>query len=225
MEMYAIVNDVQDINEQCSETIRFHMGNKREEQRAKLRASLIDAAEARIVGGGLMNLKARDVTSDAGCALGALYNAFKDIDQLVLRVNSRTLAKLGTALRDACVDGDPPDYMLTALAQAYVDFALTHERLWSALFDFRLPEGVEIPDWHREEHVVLIAHIIRPLSDLRPDLEKGALELRARTLFAAVHGVVQVALQGRFVGVPRQALYEEVTALVATMARGSEPVV
>ena len=93
------------------------MRNKREEARDDLKKRLIDAAEARIAAGGLRGLKARDVTADAGCALGALYNAFDDLDRLVLQVNSRTLARLGVALAASVpVDAGPKEVM-AALAQ------------------------------------------------------------------------------------------------------------
>ena len=77
------------------------MGNNRDAKRAALKERLIDAAEMVIAQNGLRGLKARDVTAQAGCALGALYNAVQDLDQLVLLVNSRSLARLGAALHDA----------------------------------------------------------------------------------------------------------------------------
>ena len=196
------------------------MSNKREDARDELKKRLIDAAEARIAEGGLRGLKAREVTADAGCALGGLYNAFDDLDQLVLQVNSRTLARLGAALA-ASVPGDAgPKEAMAALAQGYVAFALGHQRLWLALFTHRLPEGYEVPDWHVAQHAVLIAQIIRPLSQLRPDLGPEALTLRAKTVFAAVHGVVHLALTARFVGTPVDRLEAEVDALVTAMTRG-----
>lgn len=198
------------------------MGNNREERRAELQHRLIDAAEAQIATQGLAGLKAREVTAEAGCALGALYTAFEDLDRLVLQVNSRTLARMGTALREAAAAaGEDPEAVLQALAATYTDFALAHRRLWLALFEHRLPEGVEMPDWHRREHEVLITVIVPPLAKLRPDLDLAALTLRARTVFAATHGVVALALQGRFVGVPVELLRSEVAALVETMARGA----
>ena len=196
------------------------MGNNREEQREDLRKRLIDAAEARIAFSGLEGLKAREVTADAGCALGMLYIVFDDLDRLVLQVNSRTLARLGAALAAAVPEGAAPKEVMAALAQGYLGFALGNFRLWSALFTHRLPEGVEAPEWHRSEHAVLIAQIIAPLGLLRPDLAGEALEQRARTVFAAVHGVVQLALTARFVGTPREALAGEVAALVEAMMRG-----
>ena len=196
------------------------MRNNREEQREGLKTRLIDAAEARIAAGGLNGLKARDVTADAGCALGALYTAFEDLDRLILHVNSRTLARLGAALQAAVVPGQGPKAVMAALAQGYVGFALANFRLWAALFTHRLPEGIEAPDWHRAEHAVLIAQIITPLAKLRPELAGEALRQRALTVFAAVHGVVMLALTARFVATPRDKLPGEVAALVDAMTRG-----
>jgi AcrR family transcriptional regulator len=199
------------------------MENKQTARKEDLKARLIDAAEAQIVAHGLSELKARDVTEKAGCALGTLYTGFEDLDELVLHVNARTLARLGAALREAVPDDGAPGDHLMALASGYVDFALQNLMLWKALFNHRLPEGEEMPDWYRHDHEVLIREIVAPLAQLRPDLAPDMLMLRSKTLFAAVHGVVHLALQGRFVGAPRDQLKSEVLALVATMVRGSQP--
>lgn len=196
------------------------MGPKITAKREDLRNRLIDAAEARIATQGIRGLKARDVTADAGCSLGALYNAVEDLDRLVILVNSRTLARLGDTLRAAVPEGATPTETLQALARAYVDFASNSMRLWSAIFFHRLPDGVEIPDWHKKEHAVLIEQIIAPLSQIRPDLAPDALKLRAQTMFASVHGVVQLSFHGRHIGTPREFLVSEVNALVEALTRG-----
>ena len=56
---------------------------------------------------------------------------------------------------------------------------------------------------------------------MRPDLAPNALRLRAQTLFASVHGVVQLSLHGRFVGTPTESLASEVHALIEAMSRGT----
>lgn len=202
------------------------MSTTREEKRAELQNRLIEAAQAQIAAHGLAGLKAREVTAQAGCALGALYNAFDDLDMLVVHVNARTLARLGAVLRESAAQaGDDPEAVLQALAARYTDFALAERALWLALFEHRLPEGVEVPEWHRREHEVLIEVIVPPLAALRPDLPREALILRARTVFAATHGVVALAVQGRFVGVPMAHLHAEVAGLVQTMARGARAAV
>lgn len=197
------------------------MTDKREKKREDLKNRIVDAAEETIAKKGLRGLKARDVTTKAGCALGALYNAVEDLDQLVMLVNSRTLARLGGALKGSVSAAATPEYAMQALAGAYVKFAMDNTSLWSAVFGHRLPEGASIPDWHTAEYPVLIEEIIAPLAQLRPDLSDDALKLRAQTLFASVHGVVQLAIHGRFVGVPLSSLPSEVEALVEAMTRGT----
>lgn len=191
------------------------------DRKTDLRTRLIDAAEVEIAEKGLLGLKARDVTQRAACALGAIYNAVADLDELIMRVNSRTLERLGAALVPASAAGSPEAVTL-ALADAYAVFALQNRRLWSALFEHRLPEGVAMPDWHRQEHEVLIARIVAPLQTLRPDLPEDDIRLRVRTLFGAVHGVVHLALQGRLVGVPEPQLRQEIAALVGALVLGAK---
>ncbi|MGY9048296.1 hypothetical protein P775_22540 [Puniceibacterium antarcticum] len=196
------------------------MDNNRTRKKEDLRMRMIDAAEAIIAEKGLSNLKARDVTAQAGCSLGAIYTVVDDLDELIMRVNSRTLKRLGTALHEALPQDSTPKQAMHLLAAAYVGFALENTTTWSAIFGQRLGEGTEVPEWHRAEYPVLIAEIIGPLSRLRPDLLSEQLRLRAQTVFAAVHGVVQLSIHGRFVGVPKEMLASEVDALVDAMTRG-----
>ena len=149
-----------------------------------------------------------------------LYNAVQDLDQLVMLVNSRTLERLGNALRAAVTSEQVPAETMQALARTYVEFAESDTNLWSAIFNHRLPEGTEVPDWHGAEYAVLIKEIIAPLSLMRPDLDVTQLRFRAQTMFAAVHGVVQLSIHGRFVGTPREMLASEVEALLEAMTRG-----
>lgn len=196
------------------------MDSKKDQKRQELRNRLIDAAQELITQKGLRGLKAREVTANAGCALGALYNVVEDLDQLIILVNSRTLTALGSALKKSVPTDATPVETMQALARAYCDFALQNTPLWSAIFSHRLPDGINIPDWHQAEYPVLISEIIAPLAKLRPDLDAGALTLRAQTLFASVHGVVQLAIHGRYVGVPHETLPSEIAALVEAMTRG-----
>lgn len=199
------------------------MTSNREKKRADLKRRLIEAAEAEIAAHGLAGLKARAVTTRAGCALGALYTAFEDLDMLVIEVNSRTLARLGAAL-GTDLPQDTPELALQALAARYADFAVDNRPLWLALFEHRMSEGREVPDWHRRDHAVLVELIVPQLARLRPDMSPEALALRARTTFAAAHGVIYLALQGRFVGVPMAALKSEIAGLVETLTAGARQI-
>jgi hypothetical protein len=139
---------------------------------------------------------------------------------LILAVNSRTLLRLGQQLQAAAASQTAPEAQLAALAQAYLGFALDNLTLWSAAFEHRMPRDWDVPDWHIEEHAVLIEHILAPLARLQPDLAQLDLSLRASTLFSAVHGVVKLSLEDRFVAVQPAALAAEVAALVRLLTTG-----
>src|SRR5688500_10576783 len=61
-------------------------------RRQQLGEALITAAERAIEARGLGGLKARELAQEVGCAVGAIYNVFPDLDALVLHANLRTLA-------------------------------------------------------------------------------------------------------------------------------------
>jgi AcrR family transcriptional regulator len=206
--------------EQRSEKNGARMQTPEKPGRDSLRNRLTDAAERRIAEKGLTGLKAREVTADAGCALGALYNAFDDLDDLILHVNARTLDRLAAAFKGARRGGETAEETITVLAQAYVRFALDNRTLWSAVFALALPDGRPAPDWYVARYKALIDQIVGPLSTLRPDLPPDELQLRARTLFAAVHGVVRLFTEARFLAAPQDRIAPEVTALVKAMTRG-----
>src|SRR6202163_4412754 len=94
------------------------------ERRAKLRESLIEAAERSIAAGGLAALKTRELAREIGCANGAVYNLVEDMDELILLVGSRTLARLDALLTDAEGNGAASSVeTLVRIALAYCDFA------------------------------------------------------------------------------------------------------
>src|SRR5438876_1219356 len=76
------------------------------QRRERLKDSLVAAAEATVARQGLRGLRARALAEEVGCAVGAIYNVVKDLDDLVLLVNSRTLAALerDLAAADRAVD-------------------------------------------------------------------------------------------------------------------------
>src|SRR6201988_1862577 len=101
------------------------------ERRAKQLEALISAAEKAIAAKGLAGLKSRDLARQIGVANGAVFNLVDDMDELILRVGSRTLARLDAALTAAEGDGgaSPPD-VLVRIAVAYCDFAAGNLELW-----------------------------------------------------------------------------------------------
>lgn len=191
------------------------------ERREKLRGDLALAAERMIASRGLAGLKTRDLAREIGCANGAVYNLVADVDELILRVGSRTLLRLDEALSAAESAGEPsPQETLVRIAIAYCDFAADNLELWRALFEHRMEADKEVPDWSVHDQMQLFRHIYQPLAVLFPKRSGQELGITARSLFSAVHGMVALGLEQKLVAVPLPALRKEIAGLVRAMVEG-----
>ena len=191
------------------------------ERRAKLREALIEAAEHAIAAKGLSGLRTRDLADEIGIANGGVYNLVEDLDELILRVGSRTLARLDASLSLAEISGPTtPRETLVRIAIAYCDFAAENLELWRALFEYRMAPDKPLPDWSVSDQMELFRHIYRPLSVLFPQRTAQRLGVTARSLFSAVHGMVALGLEQKLVAVPINALRTEIATLVRAMIDG-----
>ncbi len=172
------------------------MGRRSDHTREQLRDMAIDSAAALIDEGGLQVVTARKVAAAMGYTVGTLYLVFRNLDDLVLHVNARTLDSLYEDLR--AIDEDlVPRAFLRALAGRYVRFAVQHTRRWSAVFDHR-PGGEEVlPAWYQARVDGLFALPERSLALLAPARRQDTPQLAARALWAGVHGIVVLSLDGK----------------------------
>src|ERR1700682_2382510 len=191
------------------------------ERRTKLRESLIEAAERSISAAGLAGLKTRDLAREIGCANGAVYNLVANMDELILLVGSRTLARLDAALTASESNGPAlPAETLVRIAVAYCDFASENLELWRALFEHRMTQDKPIPEWAISAQMDLFRHIYRPLAALFPNRSTAELSVTARRLLSAVHAMVRLALEQKLIAVPIAALRAEIATIVRAMVDG-----
>ena len=191
------------------------------ERRAKLREALIEAAERAIAAKGLGGLKTRELAQEIGIANGGVYNLVEDVDELILRVGSRTLARLDASLSLAEIRGAAaPREMLVRIAVAYCDFAADNLELWRALFEHRMQPGKPVPEWAITEQMELFRHIYKPLATLLPQRSPAQLGVTARSLFSAVHGMVALGLEHKLIAVPIGQLRSEIAILTRAMVDG-----
>ncbi|AZV78768.1 TetR/AcrR family transcriptional regulator [Parasedimentitalea marina] len=180
------------------------MTTKAQQRKEVLREKLIVAAEERIDRDGVGALRARDLAKDAGCAVGAIYTAYDDLNALIMAVNGRTFQKLGQVVASS-VDGageETATSRLILMSNAYLGFASDHTNLWRALFDLQMRADDQVPDWYLQALRTLFSHIARPVAELFPDYNHEQLDLMVRALFSSVHGIVLLGLEQRISAVP-----------------------
>jgi AcrR family transcriptional regulator len=206
-------------------------GRTTSDRRAALREALAASAQRIIAEHGYQALRARDVAQEVGCALGAIYNVFADLDALVLAVKERTLdmleaeiaARIPSAAQPPGVDArsarDAARRSLRDLAELYLAFASEHPRLWQAVFEHRSPDPM-VPDAYMAKLDGVLRHVERPFEILAPELAPGDRQLWARALFSAVHGVVALGLDQKLGPLSPASLKWQVDALVRAATAG-----
>lgn len=173
---------------------------------------------------GLPGAQARPIAEGAGCSVGTLYNVFDSLDTLILRANAQTLREYRAASR-ATLDrairtGATPTERLVALARTYVDYAEANTLRWAAVFEFRRPPDQDVPSWYREETRALFSIIEEAIVDL-PGVRSDAMRIEtARSLWAAVHGVVALAFAGRISPIDASNVRRHVEIVVRAAASG-----
>lgn len=191
------------------------------QRRARLRATLIDAAYELVTTEGLASVQARRVAQMAGCSVGAIYNVFPDLDELILRANARTLAALGASAREAvaglAANADVAD-RVGRLAASYASFAFAHETGWRSLFDYRLTFRKPYPDWYRAAQSDALAVLYGLFEGMENERRVALVE----TLWAAVHGVVSTGLDRRLRETSRADVEAGVALLTRLLAAGLE---
>jgi AcrR family transcriptional regulator len=195
------------------------------ERRIALRGALAASAQRIISERGYQALRARDVAQDVGCALGAIYSVFTDLDALILAVKERTLDMLEAEIAkrtpsaesvskdDVSSTRDSAEQSLQNLAELYLAFASEHPKLWQAVFEHRSPDPI-VPDAYMAKLDGVLHYVERPFEILAPKLTPPDRQLWARALFSAVHGIVALGLDQKLGRLSAESLKWQVHALV-----------
>lgn len=171
------------------------MGRRSDHSRAELEALILREGHALMAEAGFARFSAREVAKRAGYSIGTIYNVFGSHDRLVLAINTRTFTLWAQHLRSKLESAG--DDRIAALVAGYFGFAREHPHLWMAIYDHRLPAGMEMPAEDEATRAALTGivadEIARALGRERHDVV--AL---TRSLVATVHGHCHFALTGAF---------------------------
>ncbi|MCU7904258.1 MAG: TetR/AcrR family transcriptional regulator [Candidatus Thiodiazotropha sp. (ex Epidulcina cf. delphinae)] len=165
------------------------MGRRGEHNKAEIEAMALEAAEGIIEKEGYSGLSARKVASAMGYTVGSLYFVFKNLDELVQRVNGRTLDQLYTTLAEGLDDCLVPQECLYALGFAYLDFATRHTHRWRMAFE-RRPRNEGLPlEIHQDKMNRLFVLVGDQLQALATRHSNEEIALAARALWCGIHGI------------------------------------
>lgn len=172
------------------------MARRADHTKAELAKLVVDTAEELIAEDGIDAFSARTLSRAIGYTAGTLYHHFKDLDDIVTQVNSRTLAGLALAF-DEAERTDDPSRQLHNYADAFLGYIALKRNLWNALFEFRRKPGVEVPPWYLGAIAGLIHIVAECFQAIRPDLAPETCRRSGQLVFASIHSVVSLDTSGR----------------------------
>ncbi|SDU01641.1 transcriptional regulator, TetR family [Pseudomonas pohangensis] len=179
-------------------TADYHHGN--------LRQSLLDASVALLDSEGLEALSLRRLAEQVGVSRQAPYHHFRDKQALLAAIGEQGFALLNQML--GRFTDDPAislDERLYRAVMGYLNFALEHRALYRLMFGQTLwrseqtrSDTDEFQRYAKDcfRQYVQLFDLLREAGELPP--EENTLRL-AQLLWAAMHGLAQLAADGLFV--------------------------
>jgi AcrR family transcriptional regulator len=173
------------------------MARRSDHSRDEIREMALAAAADIVEREGSRKLTARSVAGAIGYTVGTLYLVFKNLDDLVLHLNARTLDDLHEWLQARGEIRSEPRRQLQGLADAYIDYAVSHTARWNLLFDSVAGDDSELPDWYLARLSKVFGLIESALTPLVDHHGQVAIVQAARVLWASVHGICTLKIRHR----------------------------
>lgn len=198
---------------------------RRQEEKERRRASILDAAEAVFAEREVERATMGDVARRARLSRSLLYFYFRDKDELYHAVTLKGLRRLRARLEAAADEGASGMDRVVALVRAYAHFAWEEPHCFEAISRLAARGAEQGPGGRYRQAAVregeeILRWVAGSIQDGRRD---GSIRADARRPFAAavalwglVHGLVQVLAQRDrpVYGVAAEELLEEAVQLV-----------
>lgn len=173
------------------------MGRRNQHSREELADLALRAAAELVDDDGAAALSMREVARRIGYTVGALYMVFLNLDDLIVRLNERTVAELAHALDAVNRKARSPGQRIRLLTAAYLGFALLHTHRWRLVFEHRLPDGQSAPSTYRGHTAGIFRLVSENLRATLAKRDKAKVDELAVALWAGVHGVCMLAVTGK----------------------------
>lgn len=165
------------------------MARRSDHSREELREMALQAAELLLDEMQLPEISTRQIAAKMGYTVGTLYQLYKNLPDLLLHVNSRTLNKLQAYCLDDYDLSLPATENIQHYALSYVEFSCRYQSRWRLIFDYDVIDQVEQPEWYQEQIDNLFSLIHQELRRIRPDASAEQLVATTHLLWSSVHGI------------------------------------
>jgi AcrR family transcriptional regulator len=181
------------------------------------RERLCEAAAQLLVERGASAFTMRELAGRLKVSAMTPYRYFKDKDEILSVVRARAFRRFADRLQAAHdAPGSQADKS-AAMGRAYVAFVMEEEIHYRLMFDLSQPKGsAELAREEERTRALMRAHV-QMLVEM--GMFAGEAELIAKILWAALHGVISLHLDGRLRSVNLDQLLSETMHVIANAYR------
>jgi len=163
---------------------------------AEFRDRLCEAATRLFAQHGADGFTMRMLAAEVGCATMTSYRYFRDKDELLAAVRAQAYDRFSEALEAAALAPGDSRAKSAAIGEAYVAFALANREAYRLMFDMSPPDSAGFPDLARaaaRANGNMTGYVRAMIDD---GVLQGDPDIIGRMFWAAIHGVVQLELNG-----------------------------
>ncbi len=196
------------------------MARRSDHSREEIHEMALSAAETIVMSQGPDALSARKLASAIGYTVGTLYLVFENLDDLILQVNGRTLDRLHERILADQRNCEDAESCLFQLGHSYIQFADSEPHTWQMIFEHRMSDDQETPEWLKEKVARMFALVEDRLTQLADHRSQTEIAQAARALWGGVHGICILAVN-RTLGAAGVASVQAIThSLMSNFIKG-----
>ncbi len=170
--------------------------------------SVVTAAEAMVVKGGLDQLSMRALAMETGNSLNKINSVFKSQDDLILHIKAKTLDELDERMGQ--IRNSYPEQYLEELVKVYVGFARQNPSRWRMVFEHRFPKEIETPDWYKKKVENIFRKFEVQFAIIAPELVPAQLKQTTLAFWGGVHGICLFNLISKIGGLTEEDFEESI---------------
>lgn len=172
------------------------MGRRSDHTLEQIKQMAIDATEKIVRKKGTDGLSTRKIAAEIGYTSGTLYLVFKNLDDLILHVNGRTLERLRDVLMAASTKSSDPLSMTKEICRSYLNFADENRAFWSLIYERQFSSDLKRPAWYQSLISQCFAPMLQALKSAAPAKGDEELNGAAQAIRAMIHGTHALLFTG-----------------------------
>jgi len=188
---------------------------------AGLKKDILENGWAILNQNGREALRMRELANLSDCSVGTVYNLFENLNEIILKLNLRSLDKMYAALHhELKVEIEKKSNLhvvFQKMGRAYIAFGMKNPKLWRSLFE-SLPIN-PLPEWYREkvqQGLLVIEGTIHNVFGL----EKEKANQLVSFFWAAMHGMTSIMINRKMEALNEEASERYVISYIDHCLRG-----